>query len=189
MSLKQQRLFNFAEFYRVLDDAFASAGDFVAAQKKTGISKQFQERIMLAVTQVNGCRYCNYFHTAVALRQGMSEAEIKQLIAGEFGDVPEDEVVALFFAQHYAETMGDYDAEAYARLETTYGKDHARQILAAIRAIMVGNAHGIMFDALQFRLRGRAFPDSSLGNEVGVVFGIAGLMPVIGVKRLIRRFF
>ncbi|MFC0273464.1 carboxymuconolactone decarboxylase family protein [Metabacillus herbersteinensis] len=32
---------------------------------------------MLAVTEVNGCEFCSYSHTKIALEQGMSQEEIK----------------------------------------------------------------------------------------------------------------
>ena len=53
---------------------------------------------MLAVTSVNGCRYCSYFHTSLALKEGMSADEIQHLLGGEFADAPAAEAVALLFA-------------------------------------------------------------------------------------------
>lgn len=35
---------------------------------------------MLAVTQVNGCRYCSYVHARMALQAGLSEQEIRTVL-------------------------------------------------------------------------------------------------------------
>jgi AhpD family alkylhydroperoxidase len=50
------------------------------------VERSFMEKIMLVITQVNGCRYCSYFHTQMALTSGVSETEIEQLVALEIGD-------------------------------------------------------------------------------------------------------
>jgi len=61
---------------------------------------------MLAVTRVNGCRYCSWFHTRVAIKEGISKTEIHSLLGGKFEDADEDEMLALIYAQHYADTVG-----------------------------------------------------------------------------------
>ncbi|WP_256205872.1 carboxymuconolactone decarboxylase family protein [Carnobacterium iners] len=38
------------------------------------------ERIMLAVTQVNGCSVCSYTHTKMALEVGMKSEKIKNIL-------------------------------------------------------------------------------------------------------------
>jgi len=52
--------------------------------RKGLISKGFNEKIMLAVIQVNGCRYCSWFHTRLAMKEGISKMEIYTLPGGEF---------------------------------------------------------------------------------------------------------
>ncbi len=44
------------------------------------ISHGFRERLMLAVTAVNGCRYCSYFHARQALKSGLTPEEISRLL-------------------------------------------------------------------------------------------------------------
>jgi len=38
---------------------------------------------MLAVTAANGCRYCSYFHARQALKNGVGQEEIDQLLTGD----------------------------------------------------------------------------------------------------------
>lgn len=178
-----QRIFDVQTCYAVLEMMLVSLGDMWASHRSGRMSKAFQERIMLAVTSVNGCRYCSYFHTSLALKEGMSADDIQQFLSGEFAGAPVSEVVALLFAEHYAESAGQYDAAAYQRVVDAYGDEMARYILASIRTIMFGNVYGLMFDALQSRLRGKPFPGSSFWQELGGVFGIIVFIPVILLRR------
>ena len=62
------------------------------------ISPAFRERLMLAVTAVNGCRYCSYFHAKQALKSGITTEEIKQLLSGDIASCSEDEAVGVIYA-------------------------------------------------------------------------------------------
>jgi AhpD family alkylhydroperoxidase len=68
------------------------------------ISPAFRERLMLAVTAVNGCRYCSYFHTGEALKSGLSREEISRLLSGQADACPPQEAPAVIYAQHWAES-------------------------------------------------------------------------------------
>jgi len=69
------------------------------------ISPAFRERLMMVVTEVNGCRYCSYYHAREALKSGISAAELAALLAGQIpAGAPAGEHVALTYAQHGAET-------------------------------------------------------------------------------------
>ena len=79
----KQRIYSVSAFYDLLADAMAHLGDIRRAHSGKRVSKAFSERIMLAVTVVNGCRYCSYYHTSVALKAGMSEGEIRDMLGGD----------------------------------------------------------------------------------------------------------
>jgi AhpD family alkylhydroperoxidase len=156
-----------------------------AAARGGRVSKAFAERIMLAVTQVNGCRYCHYGHTRAALRAGVSEAEIRSLTLGALDQLPAEELVALVYAQHFAESGGRPDLEARQRLQETYGPETARDIMAYIRMIMMGNLLGNTFDALLSRLARRPAAGSSLGQELGVLLGAFVFIPAGLLRRAV----
>jgi len=124
------------------------------------IDPAFRTRLMLAVTQVNGCRYCSFYHARVGLQEGLTQDEIDALLAGispDMGDtIPEDQAVALFYAQHWAETHGMPEAAANERLFDTYGSALAEQIQMLLRAISMGNLMGNTLDYVLFRLHGGA---------------------------------
>lgn len=67
------------------------------------VSEEFRERLMLAVTEVNGCRYCSYWHARAALAAGLGQDEVTSLLEGDLTESPPDELTALLHAQHWAD--------------------------------------------------------------------------------------
>ena len=121
------------------------------------LSPAFRERLMLAVTEVNQCRYCAYYHAKQALTEGLSQDEIEALAAGEFGNSPTTERAALLYAQHWAEADGDPDPAARAAIVDQYGPQTAGAIDLALRIIRIGNLSGNTWDGLRHRFsRGRS---------------------------------
>jgi AhpD family alkylhydroperoxidase len=117
------------------------------------VSAAFRERLMLTVTQVNGCRYCSYFHAKEALKARISEQELKSLL-GE--TVPEDcpsrEYPALLFAQHWAETDAHPAPEAAQKLVDLDGGDVVKAINMLLTMIRMGNLLGNLWDYLIYQL-------------------------------------
>ena len=178
----EKRLTSTKVFYGYMSDLMANIQNTLNAKKR--LDEQFANKILLAVTQVNGCRYCSYLHTQHALESGMSEEEIKSLLSGEVDNVENEDTVALIFAQHYAETMAHPNDDALQRLFETYGDEKANDILGVVRGIMVGNIHGISIDLLQSRLKGKADPDSPFWTEFSTATGIVLFIPYLGIKKL-----
>ncbi len=117
------------------------------------ISPAFRERLMMVVTEVNGCRYCSYYHAREALKSGLSEAELQGLLSGSLSaETPPDEYLALAYAQHWAETDAKPDPEAVQKLVETYGAEKTAAIDIVLRMIRVGNLLGNTADYLLFRL-------------------------------------
>jgi len=116
------------------------------------VSPQFRERLMMAVTAVNECRYCAYFHARESERVGLDTHEIRELLAGDLAHAPEEELPALLYAQHYAEQNGRPDPITRQSLKTTYGPARADAIETVLRLIRMGNLLGNSTDWLLFKL-------------------------------------
>jgi AhpD family alkylhydroperoxidase len=116
------------------------------------IDAAFRERLMLVVTEVNGCRYCSYGHARLALAEGISPAEIEALGQGAFAGSPPDQVPALLYAQHWAESDGRPDPAARAQVVARYGEQATHQIELALRMIRMGNLMGNTWDYVLYRV-------------------------------------
>lgn len=117
------------------------------------VSEAFRERLMMAVTEVNGCRYCRYYHASEALKAGISQAELEEFMKGGIPeDTPPEEVQALAYAQHWAENDTSAKAAFTKGLEETYGARTAEAIDMILRMIRVGNLLGNTWDYILFRV-------------------------------------
>jgi AhpD family alkylhydroperoxidase len=112
----------------------------------------FRERLMLAVTAVNGCRYCSYFHAKQALKSGLTPEEISRLLSGDVANCPEEEAVAIIYAQHWAEYDAHPDPEAVLKLQQAYGVEKTEAIHLMLRMIRLGNLLGNSWDCLIYHI-------------------------------------
>lgn len=182
-----KRICTFSTFKADVEQIFDHIDDLRQAARGGRVSKAFAEKIMLVVSSVNGCRYCWYGHSRAALAEGVSETELQSLLALDLGTFPASEVTALTYAQHYAETNGQTDPLAWQRVVTYYGEQTARDILAYIRMITLGNLLGNTFDALLSRVAGKPAPGSSLWSELSVLLGAVWMPPFRLVLRAFNR--
>lgn len=180
-----RKLYSLAEFYQILY-LMLRTGKYMSRAKKNGsLSTRLIERIMLAVTEVNRCPLCSYGHTKMALESGMSLEEIQKLLSCCLDDVPKDEVPAVLFAQHYADSRAHPSSEAWNSIVDRYGIAEARGILGAVRMIMFGNAFGIVLSSLSGRLSGKPDPRSSLLYELSMLFTFLPFLAVAFLHALL----
>jgi AhpD family alkylhydroperoxidase len=139
-------------FFADLSFQFKHRKVFRKMKEKDLIPPFFQERLMLAVTGVNECRYCSYFHAGQALKSGISQEEIDMLLASTIESCPDEEKVALMYAQHWAETDAHPDPEALQELQKTYGPEKTEAIHVILRMIRMGNLLGNSFDYFLYLL-------------------------------------
>jgi len=123
-----------------------------AVMRGEALDPAFRERLMLAVTEVNGCRYCRYAHARAALVAGVDETEIREMASGNLHGAPPDQVSALLYAQHWAETEAHPAPDARRRILETYGPEQTEAIELAMRMIRMGNLAGNTWDYLLYRV-------------------------------------
>ena len=150
----KKRSYTFRNFLRDFIRMTSKSFKIRDAMKSERITPQFRERIMLAVTAVNECKYCEWGHTKTALKYGCTEEEINEIMVQDFGSCNSEELIALAFAQHYAETGGLPSDESKEKLLDFYGKEKSQDILLFIQMITMGNLLGNTFDAFESRLKG-----------------------------------
>lgn len=166
MSQKQSRVFKIKE---QLQNIYRGAKGFVLLryQKKTRLmNKKLKERIMLAITEVNGCAMCSFVHTKVALSSGMTTEEIREILGGDSSSIPTEEAVAVLFGQDFAYSKENPGEESISRLVEEYGYDKAELIVAACHMITMTNGMGIGMDNLFNRIRFRRDKNSNIFSEI-----------------------
>jgi AhpD family alkylhydroperoxidase len=142
------------------------------------VSHMLREKLMVAVSGVLSCKYCTWLHSEMALTHGVEAEEIQKLLSAEIGNFPDDEAIALAFAQHYSETGGRPEEKARARLDRYYGRKKASHIVSFIQIIYFGNLAGNTVDAFLDRCKGKPAEGSNLWSET-VIFLLTGLYYLI----------
>jgi AhpD family alkylhydroperoxidase len=156
-------------FWRGYAEMIHPAPEQRASMRSERIDKSFLEEIELVVSRVNGCRTCTYVHSANALREGLSDRELEELLALDLGHFPAERAIAFAFAQHYAESGGQPDLAAESRFRDYYGPQRSQDILAHLRFIQFSSVTGATIQALLSRLRGQPVSGSNLLTEL-IVF-------------------
>lgn len=155
-----RKIYTFRLFFKDLGFLIVHAPRISKTMRE--LDKAFVEKIMTVVTAVNGCVYCAWFHAKQAVASGISAEEVQNMLNLQFqADAAEDEVPALLYAQHYAETDRRPDPKMTEKLVAAYGEEKAQQIQLVIRMIFFGNLAGNTFDAFLSRLKGIKAPHSS----------------------------
>jgi AhpD family alkylhydroperoxidase len=129
---------------------------FVKLMLGLGFDAKFRERIMLAVTQVNKCSFCTWYHSREALKAGLDDNEIKNLLSAEFDGVPEKQQPAILFAQHWADTHGVPDKEAEEKFQAAYTPKELKMIYLSLYFISIGNYTGGFFENIFSKKSGNA---------------------------------
>lgn len=147
------------------------------------------EKIVMVTDAVNGCIYCSWMDAKLAIRSGISEEEIRNILKLEFHtDVSPYELDALLYAQHYAETNRNSNPEMTAKLFDTYGKEIATDIIVAIRMVTFGNLYFNTWLAVIGRLKGNPAPDSNVIFEtVYFLLNFIIILPFVVLRKLDKK--
>lgn len=153
----RKRSFTPRTFPRAVGRALRNGPALVRARRSGRVPAHLVEKLMLATTSVNECRYCARFHAGRARANGVDEAVVEAILERDLGAVvDETERTALSFAQRYAETDGTVGAAWVAELDAAYGPETAADIQAYVRAIQFANLLGNSVDAVLYRSRATA---------------------------------
>ncbi|UUV99799.1 carboxymuconolactone decarboxylase family protein [Vagococcus luciliae] len=187
--LIEKELASFSERYKRLYYAFRNIPNWRRSLKKGVLSEHFNSRIMLAVTEVNGCTVCSYGHTTMALESGMSQSEINELLGGGMTEVPLDEQMAILFAQHVADNRGKVSIKSWDNLVKEYGIALSEAILSSTQIILMGNTFGIPIGSFLSRITTKeAFKKDNRSTtyyELGVILSLIGMLPVAFIHSII----
>lgn len=178
MSFEQKRKFGFFEHLPITIRAARSFLYLRLFKKKNGMNFKFKERIMLSVTEVNGCTMCSFVHTKLALKAGLTQDDIQELLAGELVGVPKEESLGVLFAKDYAFNKETIDKAFYQKLVDTYNVRKARAILGVTEMITMTNSMGLALGFLKRTLTFKHVKGSNVLNEILVPLSTMVLFPL-----------
>lgn len=142
------------------------------ARRRPRILPALREQIMLGVTHVNDCRYCNWVHTGLALERGVDLGELEGLLDGATAQgIGAREAVAILYSQHYADTARHPSAEARRHLASHFNGRERAEINAYIQVIYFSNLTGNSMDAILARAQGRTVEGSLPGQLAAALIG------------------
>lgn len=179
MSFEEKRKFGLFEQLPIIVRAARSFLYLRLFKKKNGMNFKFKERIMLAVTEVNGCQMCSFVHTKLALKAGLSLDDIQELLSGELVGVPKEESLGVLFAKDYAYNKEKIDQAFYQKLVETYQVRKARAILGVVEMITMTNGMGLALGYLKRTLTFKHVKGSNVLNEILVPLSTMVLFPLL----------
>jgi AhpD family alkylhydroperoxidase len=148
------------------------------------IGARTRERVMLAVTEVNGCRYCAWIH-------GSWSDYLGERVEG--GDAADDAEAAESALLLYARACADAGHPVYpSPLRAVLPDEAVEAVRATVAQIEVSNLVGNTVDGLLARLtRARPLDPPRAAMEVATVVAAlplaAPLLALSGAMRLVRR--
>jgi alkylhydroperoxidase/carboxymuconolactone decarboxylase family protein YurZ len=130
-------------------------------------NRQLIGKIVIVIDAVNECIYCSWLDAKLAVKEGISEEEIKNMLKLQFHeDASESELNALLFTQHYAESNGNPYPEMTRGFFEFYGENTAKDIIIAIKTVTFGNLYFSTWRAVVSRFKGNSAPDSNVVFEI-----------------------
>jgi AhpD family alkylhydroperoxidase len=156
---KMKRTLTRSNFLKTVANVAASSPALLTALVRPKIPAALREKIMLGVTSVTDCGYCQWGHAHWAMAHGVPLEEVNQILGQQTESLKAKdpaEAAAILFAQHYAENLDQFDPKAIENLRQYYSDAQVKEILAYVRAITLGGLTGNTVDAFLGRLRGDA---------------------------------
>jgi AhpD family alkylhydroperoxidase len=134
-----RRYTSVASFLRDYAYLLRNVTSIMALLRGRRLEPAFRERLMLAVTEVNRCSWCSWYHAKAALAEEIAMEEVRALLAGRYDLVPDEQLPAVLFAQHWADRCGQPDATAVSAFEAAYPRTVQEAILLTLRFINTMN--------------------------------------------------
>jgi AhpD family alkylhydroperoxidase len=140
-----------------------------AVHGREKVSPRLREIVMLAVTEINQCRWCREAHTILGRFAGLKEEELRRLKVGNSRGFSKEEKALVRFGQRFAHAGGNLDCEeAHAILGAHFPEAEIAAFQSIAQVIHTANLLGNTFDRFVLgRLLRRAAPEDGRGSWHG----------------------
>jgi len=150
----RKRTFRARSFPRELVAVTRTLPRLLRAYASPTLAPALREKVMLATTSVNDCRYCAWVHGHLAVAHGVDLEELRAQLAGtSLAPCDDREALAVLYARHYAESRGDPDPRLVQQVRDTFGPRCSEELFAYVEGIHFANLTGNTLDALLDRIR------------------------------------
>jgi AhpD family alkylhydroperoxidase len=149
-NVQAKRTLTADNIFRTVSDVVASGPVLFEAALRPKISAALREKLFLAVSFINDCRYCKWGHTHWAMAKGVPVEVVNQILGHQMESLVAKnpgEAAAILFAQHYAEQLDPFDPESIEDLRQYYSEAEVAEMLAYVRFITLANLTGNTVDA------------------------------------------
>ena len=126
------------------------------------LERAFVEKIFVAVSTINSCKYCSWIHLKLGLKSGTNLQDVYNLISliHDTGNIKDErEAFTIAFASYYVDSRGELDRCIIERFRSMYPPDMAKAIISCIQVInfanLVANTFEEFLDYLLKRRRSR----------------------------------
>jgi len=142
-------------------------GTFYRVWIRQDIDPGFREQLMLAVSKLNGCRFCSWGHHEWATIAGVPDEELARLEQMESSGFDRRKWVAISYVR--ALVQGNFrrmSPELRRAMQHKYSPREIREIELIARIMDIGNRSSNTFDAMLSRLKGVPAADSRIVDEL-----------------------
>jgi AhpD family alkylhydroperoxidase len=186
-NIHQSRHFSFFYHQKLIVSAALAFAENTYLKKRKLLNLQWKERLMLAVTEVNQCTMCSWMHTNIALKAGIKDEEIKNILSGSYDEVPEKQLLSILYAQDYANRKEVINPEFKAKLIETYGVPRSRMIQNVIAVITMTTSMGIAIGKLKATFTGHHVKGSNILSELFIPLSTMAFFPVWVILGLLMK--
>jgi AhpD family alkylhydroperoxidase len=154
--------------------------DVWAIAVKHRMEPALREAVMVAVADVNACRFCSYAHQTHALHLGLSEEDVALIAAGSPALSDAGLAAATAYARERAEVgFAPVAAEQRGPLVAVLGARAADDVEVVARLMHAANMAANAMDALPARMRGQTPAGSRLRDDL--VLGAFAMVVIVAL--------
>lgn len=157
-----------------------SMGTIYRVWLKHEIDPGFREELMLAVSELNHCRYCTWAHHEWAQMVGVSDEELAHVEQMDPSGFDRRKWLAISYVRALVTAQfGRVDKELVREMNANYSPMEIKEIEIVARIMDIGNRAANTWDALLSRLRGGPVADTHVFDELVMSGAFLATAPIV----------
>ncbi len=176
----RKRTITAREFAGALASIAANTPTIYKVWVKHDLDPGFREELMLAVAQLNGCRYCSWAHQEWASIDGVPEAELAQIEQMDPVNFNRRKWLAISYVRELVSArFAPVSADLEKKMRQQYCEREIAEIVLVAKVMDAANLGANTFDAMRWRLRGTPIEGSRLFDEIMLSVAFFCIVPPV----------